>query len=529
MTKLRWLLAVVVLPTGRLAAQHASQFEAGAFGSYTRYDAAFGLANKLGGGGRLGYFLGDLVGLEADVVFQPEYTVSSAGTPTTLQPLIGSASVVVNPVHGSRLMLFLLGGYSLLDFGSRAPYHFTDNGMHGGAGVRIFLTERVALRVEGRGIYVPSTKSAFGTKTTATHAVATVGLSVFHLGGPAKDSDKDGVPDKRDACPNTPLGATVDAHGCPTDSDHDGVYDGLDKCPNTPAGATVDANGCPSDADSDGVPDGIDQCPNTPAGVHVDAKGCPVDSDGDGVPDGIDQCPNTPPGATVDAMGCPADSDKDGVPDGIDQCPNTPAGALVDAKGCPMDSDLDGVPDGIDKCPNTPAGTPVDATGCPLPKQVIRDSDGDGVPDDRDKCPNTPPGSKVDANGCIILFQPEAGPAAPGAPRPTLILRGVNFEWGRSALTGSSYAVLDQVAGSLVANPEIRIEIAGYTDNTGAAALNVRLSQARAASVRAYLARKGVAPGRMVAKGYGASGFIAPNTTTAGRAQNRRVELHKLP
>jgi len=135
----------------------------------------------------------------------------------------------------------------------------------------------------------------------------------------------------------------------------------------------------------------------------------------------------------------------------------------------------------------------------------------------------------VDANGCIILFQPEAGPAAPGAPRPTLILRGVNFEWGRSALTGSSYAVLDQVAGSLVANPEIRIEIAGYTDNTGAAALNVRLSQARAASVRAYLARKGVAPGRMVAKGYGASGFIAPNTTTAGRAQNRRVELHKLP
>src|SRR2546427_781816 len=439
MTKLRWLLAVVVLPTGRLAAQHASQFEAGAFGSYTRYDAAFGLANKLGGGGRLGYFLGDLVGLEADVVFQPEYTVSSAGTPTTLQPLIGSASVVVNPVHGSRLMLFLLGGYSLLDFGSRAPYHFTDNGMHGGAGVRIFLTERVALRVEGRGIYVPSTKSAFGTKTTATHAVATVGLSVFHLGGPAKDSDKDGVPDKLDACPNTPLGATVDAHGCPTDSDHDGVYDGLDKCPNTPAGATVDANGCPSGADSDGVPDG---------------------------------------------MG---------------------------------------------KCPNTPAGPPVAATGCPLPKQVIRDSDGDGVPDDRDKCPNTPPGSKVDANGCIILSQPEAGPAAPGAPRPTLILRGVNFEWGRSALTGSSYAVLDQVAGSLVANPEIRIEIAGYTDNTGAAALNVRLSQARAASVRAYLARKGVAPGRMVAKGYGASGFIAPNTTTAGRGQNRRVGPHKPP
>jgi len=524
------LATLLTLPTGRLAAQHAGQFEAGAFGSYTRYDAAFGLPNKLGGGGRLGYFFGDAVGLEADVLFQPQYTVSSGGTPTTLEPLIGSASLVFNAVHGSRLMLYLLGGYSLLDFGTRAPYRFTDNAMHGGAGVRIFLTQRVALRLEGRGVYVPSTRSAFGP-TTATHFVATAGLSVFHLGEPPKDSDKDGVTDKKDACPNTPLGATVDPRGCPTDSDHDGVYDGLDKCPNTPAGATVDASGCPADADADGVPDGIDQCPNTPAGVHVDAKGCAVDSDGDGVPDGVDQCPNTPAGATVDALGCPADADKDGVPDGVDQCPNTPVGALVDAKGCPMDSDLDGVPDGLDKCPNTPAGTPVDTTGCPLPRQVIRDSDGDGVPDDRDKCPNTPAGSKVDANGCIILFQPEIVPGAPGAApaRPTLILRGVNFEWGRSALTRDSYAVLDQVAGSLIANPDIQIEIAGYTDNTGSVPLNVRLSEARAASVRAYLARKGVLPGRMVAKGYGASGFIAPNTTAAGRAQNRRVELHKLP
>ena len=295
------LAALLTLPTGRLAAQHAGQFEAGAFGSYTRYDAAFGLADKLGGGGRLGYFFGDAVGLEAEVLFQPQYTVSSGGTPTTLQPLIGSASLVFNAVHGSRLMVYLLGGYSLLDFGTRAPYRFTDNAMHGGAGVRIFLTQRVALRLEGRGVYVPSTRSAFGP-TTATHFVATAGLSVFHLGGPPQDSDKDGIPDKKDACPNTPLGATVDARGCPTDSDKDGVYDGLDKCPNTPAGATVDASGCPTDSDSDGVPDGIDQCPNTPAGVQVDPKGCPVDSDGDGVPDGVDQCPNTPAGATVDAV-----------------------------------------------------------------------------------------------------------------------------------------------------------------------------------------------------------------------------------
>jgi len=89
--------------------------------------------------------------------------------------------------------------------------------------------------------------------------------------------------------------------------------------------------------------------------------------------------------------------------------------------------------------------------------------------------------------------------------------------------------VLDQVAGSLIANPEIRIEIAGYTDSVGRKMTNLRLSMARAAAVRAYLARRGVSPSRLQARGYGASGAIAPNSTAEGRAQNRRVELHKLP
>jgi len=531
------LLAALAFPAAGLAAQHAGQFEAGAFGSYTRYDAAFGLANKVGGGARLGYLFGDLVGIEGDVLFQPEYTVSTGGTATTLEPLIGSASLVLNVVRADRLMLYVLGGYSLLDFGTRAPYHFTDNGPHGGAGVRLFLTNRIALRVEGRAIYTPQTQSTF-SPTTATHYVGTAGLSVFHLGGvgggPPKDSDHDGVPDSRDACPNTPPGVQVDAKGCPMDTDGDGVPDGIDQCPNTPAGATVDAKGCPMDTDGDGVPDGIDQCPNTPAGATVDAKGCPADSDGDGVPDGIDQCPNTPAGATVDAKGCPADADGDGVPDGLDKCPNTPAGAQVDASGCPLDSDLDGVPDGIDKCPNTPPGAKVDATGCPLPAEAVQAAPPavpTPAPAAPPKCPPAPPGAPVDANGCLILFAPESvRAAAPGAPpRPTLVLRGVNFQTGRSALTRDSYTVLDAVAASLLANPDIRIEIAGYTDSTGTKFGNFRLSQGRAAAVRAYLARKGVLPSRMIAKGYGATGYIAPNSMPEGRAQNRRVELHKLP
>jgi outer membrane protein OmpA-like peptidoglycan-associated protein len=158
----------------------------------------------------------------------------------------------------------------------------------------------------------------------------------------------------------------------------------------------------------------------------------------------------------------------------------------------------------------------VDSSGC----QVSQDSDGDGVDDSKDKCPGTPAGTKVDALGCAILFTPA---------RTALVLQGVTFETGRSALKPESYAVLDQVGASLNANMDVRIEIAGYTDNTGSARGNVTLSQARADAVRAYLASKGVMPDRMVSKGYGAASPLATNTTAAGRAQNRRVELHRLP
>ena len=149
-----------------------------------------------------------------------------------------------------------------------------------------------------------------------------------------KDSDKDGVPDHLDKCPDTPFGCLVDESGCPLDKDKDGVCDGLDKCPDTKPGCKVDLTGCPIDSDGDGVCDGVDRCPDTPKGMQVDATGCPQDSDGDGVPDIDDKCPNTPRGCKVDKDGCPMDSDGDGVCDGVDKCPDTPKGQFVDATGC---------------------------------------------------------------------------------------------------------------------------------------------------------------------------------------------------
>jgi outer membrane protein OmpA-like peptidoglycan-associated protein len=215
--------------------------------------------------------------------------------------------------------------------------------------------------------------------------------------------------------------------------------------------------------------------------------------------------------------GGPGDKDKDGVTDDVDQCPDTPKGEKVDAKGCPLpkDSDGDGVTDDKDKCPGTPKGEKVDASGCPLPK----DSDGDGVTDDKDKCPGTPKGTKVDANGCPQLFE---------ETKTTLVLEGVNFETAKADLSPEAREVLDRVATSLAAYPEIRVEVAGHTDSKGSRTYNVRLSQKRAESVRDYLVGKGIAADRMVAKGYGPDKPIATNDTEEGRAQNRRTELNKL-
>ena len=93
---------------------------------------------------------------------------------------------------------------------------------------------------------------------------------------------------------------------------------------------------CPDD-DGDGVPNERDACPDTPPGVAVGIDGCTLDDDGDGVVNSEDQCPNTPVGVEVNAVGCevgPEDSDRDGVNDKFDRCPDTPQGAKVDDMGC---------------------------------------------------------------------------------------------------------------------------------------------------------------------------------------------------
>lgn len=352
-----------------------------------------------------------------------------------------------------------------------------------------------------------------------------VGLNLVF--GWRRDKDRDGVKDMYDVCPDTPykqykkqgIIIEVDENGCPIDEDGDGVPDYLDKCPGTPVEAygLVDSVGCPLDSDLDGVPDYLDKCPDTPEEARnmVDSVGCPKDSDGDGVPDYIDQCPDTPEAARgyVDDKGCPLDSDLDGVPDYLDQCPDTPeaARATVDSVGCPKDGDQDGVPDYIDQCPDTKpeARAFVDEKGCD------KDTDGDGVPDYMDKCPTVP--GPASNHGCPenkeirALFKKA--------------MQGIQFETGKAVIKKKSYGILNQIVKVFEDNPTWKAEVQGHTDITGGYEMNMRLSDARANSVRTYLIEHGIAADRLTAKGYGPDRPIDTNKTKAGRQQNRRVEF----
>jgi OOP family OmpA-OmpF porin len=180
------------------------------------------------------------------------------------------------------------------------------------------------------------------------------------------------------------------------------------------------------------------------------------------------------------------------------------------------DSDSDGVSDNADRCPRRAEDQDgfEDEDGCPE-----SDNDRDGVPDDRDECPDEPEGPMGDGDGC-----PE-GEARFEHGR--IVLKGkIQFETGSTTIKPKSQKLVDRVATLIKEHPEIRrVRVEGHTDEIGPSMTNQALSERRAEAVRRALIQRGIAPGRVVARGYGESKPIAPNKTVAGRAKNRRVEF----
>lgn len=286
------------------------------------------------------------------------------------------------------------------------------------------------------------------------------------------------------------------------------------------------------DRDGDGYKDDQDKCPDDPEDFDhfQDHDGCPEpDNDNDGILDVDDRCPNVPEDrdGDNDLDGCPevdkdGDRDGDGIPDSRDQCPEVPEDrdGFQDEDGCPdPDNDKDGILDKDDLCPNDPEDLDgfEDEDGCPEP-----DNDKDQIPDVRDKCPNDPEtyNGHEDEDGC-----PDKGKVIIEGS-DIIIFEKVQFETNSAKILPESNDILNAVAAVLKGHPEfLVVEVGGHADERGSFAHNVRLTQARAASVMTALRERGISPGRLVSQGYGEYCPIDDRSMPAAWDKNRRVEF----
>ncbi|RIH63008.1 OmpA family protein [Mariniphaga sediminis] len=278
-----------------------------------------------------------------DMGFLGEFYISRYLSPTfdlrlkTEGGFVSDGVDIMNPSLDLRLKFY--NGKMLSETSAVQPYLFGgvgylfDNLQEGvnfnaGVGSKFPISPNTSLFLEAGYIHGIDGERHVNDQLTDVHDnfLKLAGIIEFAFGA-AKDSDGDGIPDRKDKCPDTPPGVQVDEHGCPLDRDGDGVPDYKDDCPDEAGDPKF--NGCP-DSDGDGVPDKDDDCPDVPGLAKF--NGCP-DSDEDGVPDHKDKCPDTPRGCPVDANGCPLDSDGDGVIDCEDKCPTEAGPASND--GCP--------------------------------------------------------------------------------------------------------------------------------------------------------------------------------------------------
>jgi len=285
------------------------------------------------------------------------------------------------------------------------------------------------------------------------------------------------------------------------------------------------------DRDKDGIPDDDDGCPDAAEDKDgfEDRDGCPdLDNDGDGILDVDDACPLVKEDydGDRDEDGCPegreGDRDGDGIPDDVDDCPDEPEDfdGFQDEDGCPdPDNDGDGIPDEEDLCPNDPEDFDgfEDEDGCP-----DVDNDSDRILDVDDACPNDPEtyNGHEDEDGC-----PDKGLVILEDTQIT-ILEKVYFETDSAIIKPRSFPLLDAVAATLNASPQITlVEVQGHADERGSDKYNIKLTRARAASVMNALIERGVIKQRLRSSGYGERCPVDPKHNAAAWEKNRRVEF----
>ncbi len=406
--------------------------------------------------------------------------------------------------------------------------------------LRLFWTEYFSPYVYGGGgaLYYNNSIAPTSSFTASTEETGWVGF--IPVGGGLQIGINDMVSIEVSGGYNLALSDDLNRY---VSKEDDGYFNGV-------AGLTLTGDNGNADPDGDGLTN------NEEKELGTDKK--VADSDGDGLSDGDEfrQFKTDPLNADTDSDGLSdseeinvhntsprsGDSDNDGLSDKDEVMSHktNPTNADTDADGLsdkdelmvhktdPNNGDVDGdgLSDGEEINNHKTNAKNVDTDGDGLDDRVeltthksnplSADSDNgsvnDGVEVNRGTNPN-------DADDDVILE------IAEGAP---IILDGITFATGKADITPESAAELEKAYRTLNAYPDMLVEIHGYTDVTGSRRGNLRLSQRRADSVRAWLIRRGIDGSRINSKGFGPDNPVATNETAEGRAKNRRIEFVRV-
>jgi outer membrane protein OmpA-like peptidoglycan-associated protein len=360
-----------------------------------------------------------------------------------------------------------------------------------GVGFEAFVSRSVTIGLEVGFRIAEDKLDNYIYKAPDTYPTAKAGIAFYFGSGDLDDDDGDGLTNLEERR----LGTNPKV----ADTDGDGLKDGEEV-------KRYRTNPLNPDTDGDGLSDGDEV-------FKYKTDPTKADTDGDGLSDGDEVMKyKTDP--------LKMDTDGDGLTDGEE---------ILIYKTDPLkvDTDGDGLSDWdeIKVYKTDPLNPDTDGDGLTDGDEVKKyktdplkaDTDGGGVSDGEEVRRGTNPLDPRDdvIDKPIIL---EKG--------TQVILDGVNFETGSARITGESASTLEKAFLALLMNPDIKVHIAGYTDNVGSVELNDRLSLARAQAVRNWLYRKGIAHERMTTEGRGMRDPIATNDTAEGRAKNRRIEFH---
>lgn len=337
-----------------------------------------------------------------------------------------------------------------------------------GVGVNFWISQSMAIDVNGGWNYTFSDEiNTLQDDDNDTYLCALIGLKFAPGRGPS-DKDGDGLFNKEEKLIGTDKKNP--------DTDGDGLNDGDEV-------NTYMTNPLKADSDGDGLTDAEE------LNTHSTDPNKP-DSDGDQLSDRDEV-------ATHQTDPNNGDTDGDGLNDYDELMVH-----MTDPKNQDSDGDL---------------LTDADEVSVHMTDPLSMDTDEGGIDDFAEVERGTDPLNPDDD-----FEEEEMLVVAVAAP---IVLEGVVFRSGSAEVQPESEEILQKALNTLIAYPDMQVEIHGYTDNTGSRSLNMRLSLQRAEAVKQWLVDKGIEAERLTAKGFGPDNPIAPNDTREGRQQNRRIEF----